>query len=664
MVFMKVVAVRSDDQKPGTGLHETDGEVRGGRGGRTPFRWVSHLKGGQCMPVSVPLLNLFPEGTTQGEPAEEAGGSPATSNSATLNAVTLPGHRPALQLSAYEETVRALPEGVVVMDRAGRVLTINPSAERLLGVDRAEWLSVTDHRAGWSLTLPGGEPCAPEQWPLRLCLQDGQARSAVLGVRRPDGSQIWLSLKVLPLKRSGESRPYCAVAYFSEAYFSEWGLPPASSPAQAALPAAHLDALTHLNVRSHFMTQLELRLQAPTAPFALCCVELNHFRLVNSVFGHDIGDALLAGVAERLRLHMPRGTELTRYGDDEFMVLWPEIANTAAAEHCGRTLHALFDQPFRVGEREIRLAASVGISVYPHDGGAPGALLGRAENAAWQAKTSGRQGAEVSSALLGERLLEQWQLETELRLALNQEALQVVYQPLIDARSGETVAAEALVRWTHPILGEVSPARFIPVAEDAGLISQLGRLVLRQSCRDAARWPGTVRVTVNVSALQFERPDFLTLIAEVLAESGLEAGRLELELTESAVTRDPARAIADLQGLHALGVRVALDDFGTGYSSLAALRHLPISTLKMDRSFVADIETEPRQVPLVQAIVQLGHALNLEVVAEGIETAGQRALLTQLGCDLLQGYGIAMPSADPFGPGTADPPKKSKGPRV
>jgi diguanylate cyclase len=535
------------------------------------------------------------------------------------------------------EDVLALLEGVVVLGAQGEVLTIHPRTALLLGLGGPN----------------EGSADVGVQGLFRRCLSPSPPLQHVVGLSRPDGSRVWLSVSTLPITRPGADRPDHTVVYCCE-------LPGPECPAYERperetrgrqptewTPSTH-DPLTGLPNRGHFRARLALALAEPGARFALCCLELNHFKLFNSELGHSVGDALLVQVAERLRSRVAWATELARFGGDEFMLLWPGVATDDEAEECVRTLQDLFAAPFHVGGHEVVLGVSVGIGRSPGPDLHPEAtdadtLLGRAESAVWRVKTAGRQSAETSPELLSARLSERWQLESELRRALERDQLSVVYQPIVDAVSGRTVAAEALLRWRHPVLGELSPGRFIPVAEDAGLIHKLGGWVLNRSCQEAAGWPDGVRVAVNVSALQFERPDFLAGVEAALSQSGLSPDRLELELTESAVTRAPTQTAGRIRQLQELGVRVALDDFGTGYSNLGLLRHLSLSALKLDRSFVFDLEHDPRQRPLIRAIVQLGHALNLEVVAEGVESPAQRTILAGLGCNLLQGYGVALP---------------------
>ena len=535
------------------------------------------------------------------------------------------------------EGVLAMLEGVIMLGAQGEVLAIHPRTALLLGLDSPT------------------EGCADEgvQGLFRRCLSSAPPQQDVVSLSRPDGSRIWISVSTLPITRPGVDRPDHTVVYCCELSASE--RPAYERPEREVrgllptdwTPSTH-DPLTGLPNRSHFRTRLGLALAEPGARFALCCLELNHFKLVNSELGHSVGDALLVQVAERLRSQVTQATELARFGGDEFMLLWPGVVTDHEADDCARTLQDLFAAPFHVGGLEVVLGVSVGIGRSPGRDLHPevtdvDTLVGRAESAVWRVKTAGRQSAETSPELLSARLSERWHLESELRRALERDQLSVVYQPIVDAVSGRTVAAEALLRWRHPVLGELSPGRFIPVAEDAGLIHKLGDWVLNCSCQDAAGWPGGVRVAVNVSALQFERPDFLASVEAALSRSGLSPDRLELELTESAVTRAPTQTAGRIRQLQELGVRVALDDFGTGYSNLGMLRHLALSALKLDRSFVFDLEHDPRQQPLIRAIVQLGHALNLEVVAEGVESPAQRTILAGLGCNLLQGYGIALP---------------------
>jgi predicted signal transduction protein with EAL and GGDEF domain len=320
------------------------------------------------------------------------------------------------------------------------------------------------------------------------------------------------------------------------------------------------------------------------------------------------------------------------------------IGSTVLIEQCD-ALRAVLQEPFQLLDRRIHVHMSLGAALAPFDAQSPGQLMRRADLALYAAKAAGRNQLACFEPHLEEAAQQRLALSADLRLAIEGgHELENAYQPKFDLRTGALVGAEALVRWQHPIRGQVPPANFVPLAEETGLILPLGEAVLRRACWDALRWPADVSLAVNVSAVQVERCDVGELVADCLRESGLEPRRLEIELTESIFLGDSSRAQALLAKLKQLGVRVALDDFGTGYSSLGALQSLPLDTLKIDRSFVMNLEgKDPKAAAIVRTVVQLANAIGARTVAEGIETETQRATLTALGCDVGQGYLLASP---------------------
>ena len=417
---------------------------------------------------------------------------------------------------------------------------------------------------------------------------------------------------------------------------------------------AHTDALTGLPNRLHFEGALRDTLERVRARGGRCAVvfiDLDRFKSVNDTLGHEAGDRLLEGVAARLREAVRAQDLLARMSGDEFVLLAEDVHNAEDAEGVVRKLRAAFEAPFVVCGQTITISASLGFSLFPEDGGSAGALLKHADSAMYGVKAGGRDGVKRFSAEADAGVELRRRLERDLRGAAERGELELHYQPLFDLRTGRMNKCEALLRWRHPELGLVPPDTFIPVAEESSLINELGAWVLHSACRQNATWGRfghrPLPVAVNVSPLQFAQPDFFDTVRRTLDATGLSPRYLELELTESAVLRDTEHVSKTLARLQRLGVRVAIDDFGTGYSSLAYLRHLPIDTLKVDRTFVTDLG-QPLSAPhfalaLVQAIVSIAQTLDLEVVAEGVETAAQAELLGGLGVHVGQGYYFAKP---------------------
>jgi diguanylate cyclase len=410
------------------------------------------------------------------------------------------------------------------------------------------------------------------------------------------------------------------------------------------------DALTGLPNRALLNDRLALALahaHRNLSRLAVMFLDVDRFKLINDSLGHSVGDELLRQVAARLASSLREGDTLARLGGDEFILLLPGVGEDAAAAKVAGKLLLALREPFHLEERELFLSASIGISVYPLDGTDPENLVKNADVAMYRAKEQGRDNYQLYRADLHMRALKRMTLESQLRAAVGRDEFRVYYQPIVDLPTGEIVAAEALVRWEHPERGLVLPAEFISVAEETGLILAVGGWVLRTACLEAQNWVTRglppVRISINLSARQFQQDDFVRQVADVLAETGLDPARLELEITESVAMDNADHTVEILQRMQELGVRLTIDDFGTGYSSLSYLKRFPLHALKIDRSFVQDIATDPRNAAVAQAIVALGHGLSIDVIAEGVETEEQRTLLQAQGCQALQGYLFSRP---------------------
>ncbi len=410
------------------------------------------------------------------------------------------------------------------------------------------------------------------------------------------------------------------------------------------------DPLCGLPNRIYFGEQLEAmidQVREGAAPAAVFYIDLDHFKDVNDTLGHPVGDELIRNVTERLTRSLRGNDMVARLGGDEFAVITGAGADHQNLQAIANRLIATLCAPYTISTQTISIGASIGIAViHKHVGGASD-VMRHADMALYRAKNEGRNRACIYDNVMDTDLLKRKQVENDLRSAIEKDELVVAYQPIVN-NSGETVVAvEALCRWRHPVRGEISPAEFIPIAENSGLIIELGEKVLRRACLDGKAWPG-VSIAVNVSPLQFRRGDFVDVVERILSETDFDPTRLELEVTESTLLGNVDTAELAMFRLKALGVRLALDDFGTGYSSLLYLRRFPFDKLKIDRSFVHSIERAADAAAIVHAVVSLGRGLGMKVTAEGVETAEQHLFLRAAGVHSMQGYrfGRPCPAAD------------------
>jgi diguanylate cyclase (GGDEF)-like protein len=412
---------------------------------------------------------------------------------------------------------------------------------------------------------------------------------------------------------------------------------------------AYYDALTNLPNRVLMRGHLERRIAelADGKPFAIFYIDVDEFKGVNDSLGHEVGDELLRQVASRLRACVDGNDLVARLGGDEFAVIKAGSRDQdelgALAEQILQTLR----MPVDCNGQDIPTDASIGIAIAPDHGDNLDDLLKRADLAMYAAKNAGRRTFRFFEPEYDAKATLRRHLELDLRQALARGEFEVHYQPLVDLAANVVTGCEALLRWRHPERGMVSPAEFIPVAEDTGMIGEIGEWVLRQACTEAASWPGHLHIAVNVSPVQFRSRTLALKVAAALGESGLAPGRLELEVTETVLIRDDEEALTILQQLRALGVRIALDDFGTGYSSLSYLHRFPFDKIKIDRSFISDIGEAEDSSPIVQAVVHMAAARRMATTAEGVETEAQRDVLRQLGCSQMQGwlFSPAVPAA-------------------
>ena len=436
---------------------------------------------------------------------------------------------------------------------------------------------------------------------------------------------------------------------------SEHAMRARHSQAQAQIDfLAHHDTLTRLPNRNLFLDRLEhalARTRRERQALAVLFVDLDRFKAVNDTLGHQVGDALLLEVTRRMLTAVRANDTLARIGGDEFLLLLESDATAQHAATVAGKIIELLTRPVAIDGQELIVTASIGISLYPEDGDDGGTLIRHADLAMYEAKEQGRNNFQFFTRALNEGALERLVMENALRGAVARNELTLHYQPQVDLASGTLVSVEALVRWAHPVHGLVPPGTFIPLAEDIGVIGDIGAWVLQTACRQLVDWDArgfsVPRVAVNLSTRQIDRDGLVAQVSQILDDTGLPATRLELEVTESMLIRDPAHSKTVLGALKALGVHLSVDDFGTGYSSLAYLKLLPLDRLKIDQSFVCDIGRDSNDETIIRAIIALGRSLGLETVAEGVEKPQQAEFLLHEGSQIAQGYHYARPAPAP-----------------
>lgn len=537
--------------------------------------------------------------------------------------------------SKFELSARILEnnsEGIFITDGAGRILMVNKAFSTVTGYSADEAIGQTP-----ALLRSGRHDTEFFNQMWRTLEQQGEWRGEVIN-RRKNGEEFpeWLSISLV---RNDAGQVTNHVAVFSD-------LTARREMEQRVEFLAHYDSLTALPNRAHFGSRVAAALVTAKdqgKQVAVVFFDLDRFKLINETAGQVVADQVLVEVSSRLLAEAKNKLDVARVGGDQFAVLIPGLDSMAQAAHFVQRLQGRLAQPFpNLFEQDIHVSASIGISVFPEDGGEAETLVRNADSAMYRAIEDGGNTYRFFRQEMNERAAERVQLESRLHHAIEHGDLEVHFQPFVAAASGRIAGAEALLRWHCAALGGyVSPAVFIPILEEIGLIRQVGEWVLNQACAQLRRWNrlegGERFVAVNISAMQLT-DDLPGIVAKVIADHGIAPEQLEIELTESAIMRDTEHGICILHELKALGIKLSIDDFGTGYSSLSYLKRLPMTTLKIDRSFVLDIPVDAEAVSITRAIMALGHALHLHIIAEGVETPEQVGFLCHIGCDLLQGY--------------------------
>ncbi len=533
----------------------------------------------------------------------------------------------------FEEAFQHAPIGMAMVGEAGSFVRVNPAFCRMLGYSNAELLELSFAE----LTHPDDLDRNVE---LHTQAYQGDVDTYVLDkrYRRKMGDWIWCRVHVTVVK-DAEGAPLYSLGQIVDVTerrrFEE----------RLAYEAKH-DGLTDLPLRNLLIDHLELALAGArrrSTEVAVLFIDLDHFKRVNDSLGHTAGDELLVSVAERLKQSVREGDTAGRFGGDEFVIVCPDVAGASEALMVAERIRAALEKPFFVRGTEVFVGASVGVVVA--DGAAdPGTLLKHADIAAYRAKDRGRNRAELFDENLRSSVATRLDTESAFRRGLDTGELVLHYQPVVSVRSGEIMGFEALARWNRQGHGLVQPADFLPIAEDTGLIVPMGLQVLHLACAQIAAWRGKFTdgsspwVSVNLSAGQLGQTDLVDDVARILAESGASPSSLGIEITETLLMQDTPTTIDTLKRLRKLGVSLAIDDFGTGYSSLSYLRRLPVTVLKIDRSFILELGLDPQGATIVASVIDLAHALGMECVAEGVENEVHLATLARLGCDEMQGF--------------------------
>lgn len=535
----------------------------------------------------------------------------------------------------YRALVDTVPVGVFETDEKGKTVYVNDRTLDTTGAKREQAL-----QNGWQEYLhPDDVNAVNAAW--RTAIQQQQAFRMEFRFLRPDGTKAWVLSQAFPQKdETGKVTHY--IGCFTD--ISERKL----AEDQIRFLAYH-DPLTELPNRLLMRDRFDLaqsHANRTEAKLALLLLDLDHFKTINDTLGHPAGDDLLCAVATRLELCLRDTDTICRQGGDEFLIL---LNNLRSPEEAGKVATKILEQlsaPIPVEGHELSTSISIGIALYPDDGNNFDTLLKQADTAMYHAKESGRNTYHYFTEQMNHDSVEHLQLRTHLARAVERDELRLHYQPQIDMVSGEIIGVEALIRWLHPEKGLIPPGLFIPIAENSGLIVSIGEWVLQEACRQAVAWQQAgheLTVAVNLSAIQLKRSDLKSTVIAALAGSGLAPEHLELELTESILIQDTENVLMIVTELKALGIKLSIDDFGTGYSSLAYLRRLDVDKLKIDQSFVRDLNDDADDAAIVRAIIQMARSLNLRTIAEGVENQPLVESLRELQCDELQGYHLGRP---------------------
>ena len=543
------------------------------------------------------------------------------------------------------EIAAAIGEGVFVLDQAGNTIFVNPEASRLLGWSPEDLIGRSLHSLVHA-KQPDGGMLHEDQCPIwRVLAQGGNHRADEDWFTRKDGTLVPVTYVVSSLYEAGAVK--AAVVAFQDV--SE-----RKKTQERLVYLAHYDQLTDLPNRALLQARLEHALEQAKRhghQVAMLYLGLDRFKNINDSLGHLVGDELLVAVSRRLGTRVRKEDTLSRWGGDEFIILLEHLEYPLEALNVAQDILQLLSEPFQIANTyEVFISASIGITAFPADGADATQLIRNADAAMHKAKKSGRNTYSFYTAEMDGTANQRLELEGKLRYALEREEFILHYQPLVSVEDERIIGVEALVRWLHPVEGMIAPQRFIPLTEETGLIVPLGEWVLRTACTQFKSWLDQglpiQTLAVNLSSRQFQQRDLVQRVRAILAETGLPACHLELEITESAIMEQGGLAIETMHALKALGIALSIDDFGTGYSSLAYLKRFPVDKLKIDRSFINDIPHDQNDMEITATIVAMARNLHLKVLAEGVETTEQLTFLREQHCGAYQGYLFSKPLAE------------------
>lgn len=546
------------------------------------------------------------------------------------------------ELRTRDRAIEASTHGVAIIDIQQSdhpIIYINPAFERITGYKERDIL-------GKNLrSLQGDKTEQVKEKRIHLALREETEESVELELQRKNGSYFWCELSMAPVKdATGQIRHYvCILNDVTQRHEME----------EQLLRQATHDSLTELPNRVLLVDRVEqtiLQAKKKKSSFAFFFLDLDRFKMINDTLGHGMGDKLLQAVANRLLIMTNEFDTVARFGGDEFVILLADIDSTEHAERQAQEILTMLQKPFKIEQHNLKITASIGMSFYPQDGEDYEALMKNADLSMYHAKDSGRNTYRRFEPEMNRRILNHAQLDNALRSALQKNEFYMVYQPLIDLKKRCVIGMEALIRWNSSVLGPVSPYDFIPIAEENGLIIDIGTWVLQQACTQTKRWHKQgfkdLTVAVNISGRQLHQSRLPEIIERTLHKTGLAPEYLELELTESLLVENIEHAVDMMYWFKDMGIKIAIDDFGTGYSSLSYLKQFPIDKLKIDKSFVREMVQDSNDAAIVQAIINLGHSLNLKVLAEGVENEYQKNAIIEYGCGFAQGYFYLPPNKE------------------
>lgn len=545
------------------------------------------------------------------------------------------------ELRIRERAIEASTHGIAIIDITKSnqpIIYVNRAFERITGYTEK-------HAIGKNISqIIGIKIDQVNQKRINLAIREGREETVELESYRKNGEMYWSELSVAPVSDSfSKIRHFVGILNdITQRREME---------KQLVRQATH-DPLTELPNRVLLMDRVDqaiLQAKKKHSQLGFLFLDLDRFKMTNDTLGHSMGDKLLQAVSNRLLIATNDYDTVARLGGDEFVILLPDLNNELEAQKTAKEILSLIDKPFQIDQHSLKITGSIGISYYPRDGIDYESLLKSADLSMYHAKDSGRNNYRVYEPEMNRRVINRMQLDNALRDAMQKKELYLVYQPLINLKNDSIVGFEALLRWNSHLLGQVSPVDFIGMAEENGLIIDIGKWVLEQACKQILVWHQMgykdLTIAVNISGRQFRQSQLPDMIKEVLDATQLDAKYLELELTESLLVDDLDHAVTTMYQLKDMGMKLVIDDFGTGYSSLSYLKQFPVDKLKIDRSFISELVNEKNDAAIARAIINLGHSLNLEVLAEGVETALQKDFIVKHGCDFAQGYYFKRPES-------------------